>query len=171
MSALLWIRNNWRLLLALVLVGLWLGSVAWAWNASAASTNRTRDLVEAKRAAAAASAVAGAEKRARDAEYTAGQKIAALEAQYQESKDREIADRDRVIAELRAGQRRLFVNVRANAAGSAADAPGAGPAAQETRAELSPADGEFFIRFGSEADEVVNDLNYCIDRVRIAEFY
>ncbi|WP_081574264.1 lysis system i-spanin subunit Rz [Chromobacterium haemolyticum] len=169
MSALLWIRKNWRLLLGLVLVLLWLGSVSWAWNASAASTNRTRDLADAKRAAAAASSVAGAEKRARDAEYTAGQKIAAIEAQYQENKDREIADRDRVIAELRAGQRRLFVNVRAPAAGSAAGAPGAGPAAQEARAELSPADGEFFIRFGSEADEVVNDLNYCIDRLGVAE--
>lgn len=169
MSALLWIRKNWRLLLGLVLVLLWLGSVAWAWNASAASTNRTRDLAEAKRAAAAASAVAGAEKRARDTEYTAGLKIAALETQYQENKDREIADRDRVIAELRAGQRRLFVNVRAGAAGSAAGPAGAGPAAQETRAELSPADGEFFIRFGSEADEVVNDLNYCVDRLGIAE--
>lgn len=171
MSALIWIRKNWRLLLLLVLVALWLGSVAWAWKASAASTNRTRDLVEARRAAAAASAVASAEKRARDAEYTAGQKIAALEAQYQENKDREIADLDRVIAELRAGQRRLFVNVRASTSGSAAGAPGTRPVAQEARAELSPADGEFFIRFGSEADEVVNDLNYCVDRVRIAEFY
>lgn len=156
---------------AYLLLAVWLVTLVAAWRAGARDVQRDWDLSTARDTARVAQAVAGAEKRARDAEYAAAIRVAALETRYQENQNREIADRDRAIAELRAGQRRLFVAIRSAGTGTAgaAGAPGASAGVEEARAELSPAAGEFFIRLGSEADAAVNDLNYCIDRLSVAE--
>lgn len=153
-----------------LLLAVWLATLVAAWRAGARDVQRDWDLATARDTTRVAQAVAGAEKRARDAEYTAATRVAALETRYQENQNREIADRDRAIAELRTGQRRLFVAIRAGAGAAGAAAAGTASAgAEEARAELSPATGEFFIRLGSEADAAVNDLNYCIDRLSVAE--
>lgn len=148
-----------------LLLAAWLASLVAAWWCGADNVRRDWQLAKSQAAANLSARVAAAESRARDAEYQAAQKVAAAETRYQEQYRENIQSRDRTIAELRSGQRRMYVAIAAASAGSASPTGDASTPATETRAELSPEAGEFFIRIGSEADEVVNELNYCIDRL------
>lgn len=158
-----WLKDRIGVLLYIALAVVWAASLFAASEVTSRLVNQRRDLAAERSARQQADALAAADQRVLDAERAAAQRISELEASYQEEKDHAIEARDRVIADLRAGNRRLYVNVT-TPAGAAAGRAGSGGADQETRAQLSTADGEFLIRFAAEADAVVLELNRCVDR-------
>lgn len=108
------------------------------------------------------------EEHARAQEREHANDMAAAAASYQEDLKHEQATKDRVIADLRRGDRRLRVPVVAAvcapaAGGSGAAAAGAGAAGRdgETRAELSFQAAEFLVGLTNEADAVAIQLTAC----------
>ncbi|WP_396190009.1 lysis system i-spanin subunit Rz [Flavobacterium sp.] len=67
-------------------------------------------------------------------------------------------ERNRLLAQLRSGERRLRERFTCRAAGTPAGAEGSADAPQ---GGLSPADGEFLVRFAADADSVVRQLTAC----------
>lgn len=152
--------NRFRLI-ALVAAVLML---ALAWGLGARSVQRKWDLAEAVRKSDEMRLAVAAERQAREKERRQAERLAEIETRYEQEKKDALADRDRTITELRSGQRRLYVNVQAPAGAGGASPAGTGPGTAEARAELSQQDGEFLVRLAAEADDVVRELNYCVDR-------
>lgn len=105
------------------------------------------------------------EDEARAQEHAHGQAMVAASTQYQKDLSHEQATKDGVIADLRAGTRRLRIELAAAKAtgGSGAAQAGAGPGRCDgpATAELSQSAAEFLVDLASEADTVVHQLTAC----------
>lgn len=93
--------------------------------------------------------------------------LASISSQYQKDLTHVKADKDRVIAGLRAGSMRLFIpstaTVSANGGAASAVTPATAGRDGDTRCELSVAASEFLVGFASEADEITKQLGRCQD--------
>lgn len=122
---------------------------------------------EAKVSEQHAIALASATERYREAERGGQQAFANMTAALQKEKD-DAKKRMAVLRdELRTGAVRLSVPVGAASAAVAAQAAAAGD--REARAYLLPAAAERILDFALEGDDIVRDLNACVDKYRVAE--
>lgn len=112
-------------------------------------------------------ALAGATERYREAERGGQAAVAAITAAAQQEKDNAKKQMEVLRGELRTGAERLSVAVDAASAAAAAQAAGAGD--REARADLLPAAADVLLDFALEGDDVVRDLNACIDKYHRAE--
>ncbi|WP_017452888.1 lysis system i-spanin subunit Rz [Herbaspirillum rubrisubalbicans] len=112
-------------------------------------------------------ALASATERYREAERGGQQAFAAMTAAVQQEKENAKKQMDVLRAELRAGAVRLSVAVDAASAAAAAQAAGSGD--REARADLLPAAAGRILDFALEGDDIVRDLNACIDKYHRAE--
>lgn len=105
------------------------------------------------------------EEDARATERRHAESIAQVSKKYQEELQHAKSRKDRVIADLRAGDQRLRIPVAATgcAGGSEAGTTSASAVRRdgEARAELSDAAAEFLVGLATEADEIVHQLNAC----------
>lgn len=125
----------------------------------------------------AAKALQDAKDEARATEQRHAAEMAAAAQSYIDERERGFEERDRTIADLRAGELRLrdrFQCPATGAAGRPAGVPQAGGAAGGSHAAapggLSRADAEFLVRFASEADDVAGQLAACQAVVRAWQF-
>ncbi|QJQ00231.1 lysis system i-spanin subunit Rz [Herbaspirillum rubrisubalbicans] len=114
-----------------------------------------------------ATALASATERYPEAERGGQAAVAAITAAVQQEKENAKKQIDVLRAELRAGAVRLSVAVDAASAAAAAQAAAAGN--REARADLLPAAAGRIFDFALEGDDIVRDLNACIDKYRRAE--
>ncbi|MBP1314527.1 lysis system i-spanin subunit Rz [Herbaspirillum sp. 1130] len=122
---------------------------------------------EAKVSEQHAIALASATERYREAERGGQQAFANMTAALQKEKD-DAKKRMAVLRdELRTGAVRLSVAVDAASAAAAAQAAAAGD--REARADLLPAAAERILDFALEGDDIVRDLNACVDKYHRAE--
>ncbi|QJQ02093.1 hypothetical protein C798_18205 [Herbaspirillum rubrisubalbicans Os34] len=112
-------------------------------------------------------ALASATERYREAERGGLQAFAAMTAAVQQEKENAKKQMDVLRAELRAGAVRLSVAVDAASAAAATQAAAAGD--REARADLLPAAAGRILDFALEGDDIVRDLNACIDKYHRAE--
>ncbi|RAM63232.1 lysis system i-spanin subunit Rz [Herbaspirillum rubrisubalbicans] len=112
-------------------------------------------------------ALASATERYREAELGGQQAFANMTAALQKEKDDAKKRMDALRDELRTGAVRLSVAVDAASATAAAQAAAAGD--REARADLLPAAAGRILDFALEGDDVVRDLNACIDKYHRAE--
>lgn len=112
-------------------------------------------------------ALASATERYREAERSGQQAVAAITAAAQQEKENAKKKMDVLRGELRAGAVRLSVAVDAASAAAAAQAASAGH--REARADLLPAAAERILDFALEGDDIVRDLNACVDKYHSAE--
>ena len=112
-------------------------------------------------------ALASATERYREAERGGQQAFANMTAALQKEKDDAKKRMDALRDELRTGAVRLSVAVDAASAAAAAQAAAAGD--REARADLLPAVAERILDFALEGDDIVRDLNACIDKYHRAE--
>ncbi len=104
--------------------------------------------------------------KARATERSLRDDIDQIHAQNEKERANARAENDRLVADLRSGNRRLSVAVRScSAAPRSGDAAGSSAAAanQEARAELDPAASERIVAITRDGDEAISDLNACID--------
>ena len=108
------------------------------------------------------------QQEAREQEWAHGLAMDGIANQHQKDLNDARAEKDRVIADLRARNLRLRIPVvttasaacRGGGAGSEAG-PSTGQRDGETTAELSGAAAEFFVGLASEADDVARQLSAC----------
>ncbi|OWY32033.1 lysis system i-spanin subunit Rz [Herbaspirillum aquaticum] len=112
-------------------------------------------------------ALASATERYREAERSGQQAVAAITAAAQQEKENAKKQMDVLLGELRAGAVRLSVAVDAASAAAAAQAAAAGD--REARAYLLPAAAGRILDFALEGDDLVRDLNACVDKYHRAE--
>ncbi|NQE47970.1 lysis system i-spanin subunit Rz [Herbaspirillum rubrisubalbicans] len=112
-------------------------------------------------------ALAGATERYREAERGGQLAFANMTAALEKEKDNAKKQMDVLRGELRAGAVRLSVAVDAASAAAAAQAAAAGD--REARADLLPAAAERILDFALEGDDIVRDLNACVDKYHRAE--
>ncbi|AYR24273.1 lysis system i-spanin subunit Rz [Herbaspirillum rubrisubalbicans] len=112
-------------------------------------------------------ALASATERYREAERGGQQAFANMTAALQKEKDNAKKRMDVLRDELRTGAVRLSVAVDAASAATAAQAAAAGD--REARADLLPAAAGRILDFALEGDDIVRDLNACIDKYHRAE--
>lgn len=149
------------------------GVTAWAYSGrlDAAKSKHEADVAkimrqhaEAVRLATEEHALQIAAERAKEQALRAD--FDRLQAEAAEEKAHAKAEFDRVVADLRAGNRRLSVAVRSCSTAQAGDSgAGAAPAAghQEARAELDPAAAERILGVARDGDDAIRDLNACVD--------
>lgn len=154
-------------LLVYVLVGAFSVCGAYALGHSRAAsqlTSRHEAEISALRADAA-QRIANAQAEARAIEQQRAADMAALTAAHQEALRHATADRDRVIADLRAGVVRVREQFTCNSASDASGGTEARASGQRdpegTSRGLSAADAEFLLRIAAEADEIVHQLHAC----------
>lgn len=103
--------------------------------------------------------------QARTQEHVYGEALAIADTLYQEGLQHEKTKFNRVVADLRTGDLRLYVPVAragdGGGGGSGAAAAATGERDGEARAELSGAAAEFLVGLASEANEVVEQLTAC----------
>lgn len=114
-----------------------------------------------------ATALASAIERYREAERGGQAAVAAITAAAQQEKENAKKQMDALRAELRNGAVRLSVAVDAASAAAAAQAAAAGD--REARADLLPAAAGRILDFALEGDDIVRDLNACIEKYHRAE--
>ncbi|HEX7635834.1 MAG TPA: lysis system i-spanin subunit Rz [Noviherbaspirillum sp.] len=112
-------------------------------------------------------ALASATERYREAERGGQQAFAHMTAALQKEKDDAKKGTDALRYELRTGAVRLSVAVGAASAAAAAQAAAAGD--REARANLLPAAAGRILDFALEGDDIVRDLNSCVDKYHRAE--
>ncbi len=112
-------------------------------------------------------ALASATERYREAERGGQQAFANMTAALQKEKDDAKKRMDVLRDELRTGAVRLSVAVDAASAAAAAQAAAAGD--REARADLLPAAAGRILDFALEGDDIVRDLNACVDKYHRAE--
>ncbi|WP_343742149.1 lysis system i-spanin subunit Rz [Herbaspirillum huttiense] len=112
-------------------------------------------------------ALASATERYREAERIGQQAIAAITSAAQQEKENAKKQMDVLRGELRTGAERLSVAVDAASAAAAAQATAAGD--REARADLLPAAAGRILDFALEGDDIVRDLNACVDKYQLAE--
>lgn len=114
-----------------------------------------------------ANALAGATERYREAERGGQQAFAAMTAALQKEKEDAKKRMDALRDELRTGAVRMSVAVDTASAAAASQAAVAGD--REARANLLPAAAGRILDFALEGDDIVRDLNACIDKYHRAE--
>lgn len=166
--------------LVALLAGWWFerqhhGEERYAAGYGAAEARYTAEIDRREREAAAA--MQAAKDAARATEQRQAQQMADAARDYIAEREKGFEERDRTIADLRAGERRLrdrFQCPASGAAGGSAGLPGAGRAAGGSDAPapggLSRADAEFLVRFAGEADDVAGQLAACQAVVRAQRF-
>lgn len=106
-----------------------------------------------------------ADKHADDVEHASIARLADLDKQFQEELQNETAKRDKIIADLKSGNKRLFVSVKSPAACGSGALPGTTASASvsndSTRAELSTNIAERLVRRASLANEITMQLGQC----------
>lgn len=112
-------------------------------------------------------ALASATERYREAERSGQAAVAAITAAAQQEKDNAKKKMDVLRGELRTGAQRLSVAVDAASAAAAAQAAAVGD--REARTDLLPAAAERILDFALEGDDIVRDLNACVDKYHRAE--
>lgn len=112
-------------------------------------------------------ALASATERYREAERGGQLAFTAMTVAVQQEKENAKKQMDVLRAELRAGAVRLSVAVDAASAATAAQAAAAGD--REARADLLPVAAGRILDFALEGDDIVRDLNACIDKYHRAE--
>lgn len=112
-------------------------------------------------------ALASAFERYREAERDGQAAAAAIAAAAQMEKENAKKQMDVLRGELRTGAERLSVAVNAASAAAAAQAAAAGD--REARADLLPAAAGRILDFALEGDDIVRDLNACVDKYHRAE--
>ncbi|MBM3114958.1 lysis system i-spanin subunit Rz [Jeongeupia naejangsanensis] len=150
-------------------IGKWLlyvlllaGAISLIWLDGYRSSDAKWRLADQQRKARDTDAMAERINTARRDERAAAASQTAIATTYQERLQNEIADRDRAIADLRAGTRRLYVPVRAGSCEPVPTTAAAGRGGDgEARAELSIEAGEFLERLGSDADQLARQLDAC----------
>ena len=166
--------------LAVLLAGWWFERQHHGAERYQAGYDAAEKLYQAQIDAAAESArqqLEAAKDAARAQEQRDAARMAELARDYIAEREKGFEDRDRTIADLRAGERRLrdrFQCPAAGAAGGSAGLPGSGRAAGGSDAPapggLSRSDAEFLVRFASEADDVAGQLAACQAVVRAQRF-
>jgi porphobilinogen deaminase len=99
-------------------------------------------------------------------EHKAVADLANLKDFYEGKLNDEKAKANAVIADVRAGSKRLYINTKAVpacAGGISLPAAGGGEIVAETRSELSTADAEFLVGFARDANETVIESNHVKD--------
>jgi len=124
-----------------------------SWRLSGAEA----ELVALDQRAKAEAAVAAENLRLKTAE------IKALQAKFKEIEDEAQAERDRLLADLADGRRRLRERFQCPAAPAPAGAAGGGDGAGQ--GGLLAADGEFLVRFAAECDAVARRLTLAQDYI------
>lgn len=114
-----------------------------------------------------ANALASATERYREAERGGQQAFATMTAALQKEKEDAKKRMDALRDELRTGVVRMSVAVDAASAATAAEAAAAGD--RKARADLLPAAAGRILDFALEGDDIVRDLNACIDKYHRAE--
>lgn len=114
-----------------------------------------------------AMALASAIERYREAERGGQQAFANMAAALQKEKDDAKKRMDALRDELRTGALRLSVAVDAASAAAAAQAAAVGD--REARAELLPEAADVLLDFALEGDDIVRELNACVDKYHRAE--
>ena len=154
-----------RILLVLIGLALALGVAYWlGLRNGAAGEKLIRDTRDAKTNEQHALALGRANERADLASMKLRTVLDARERQHEKEKADALADRSRLLAELRSGRLRLSVPILAPGAGQAGD--GAAPAAEHrdpARAELDPAAAHDLVAIVGEGDDAIRQLNACID--------
>ncbi|MBP1314422.1 lysis system i-spanin subunit Rz [Herbaspirillum sp. 1130] len=112
-------------------------------------------------------ALASATERYREAERSGQAAVAAITAAAQQEKDNAKKQMDILRGKLRTGAVRLSVAVDAASAAAAARAASAGD--REARADLLPAAADVLLDFAIEGDDIVRELNACVDKYHRAE--
>lgn len=112
-------------------------------------------------------AMASATERYREAERGGQQAFANMTAALQKEKDDAKKRMEALRDELRTGAVRLSVAVDATSAAAAAQAAAAGD--REARADLLPATAGRILDFALEGDDILRDLNACVDKYHRAE--
>lgn len=105
---------------------------------------------------------------ARATERKHAEDLAGVSAGYQKELQDEKAKADRVVSDLRAGNKRLRIAVADSACGSETGGTASGSGGRDggTRAELSGEAAEFLVGLASEADQVVRQLQACQEIVK-----
>jgi len=114
-----------------------------------------------------AQALASATERYREAERNGQAAVAAIAAAAQKEKENAKKQMDALRGELRTGAERLSVAVDTASAAAAARAASAGD--REARADLLPAAADVLLDFALEGDDIVRELNACVDKYHRAE--
>lgn len=97
----------------------------------------------------------------RDKEQRGAKAVNQIDNQLQKGNDNADDHTSRLIADLRAGNKRLRNQLAARTCPAASAPTGAGSGNETEAAGLSTEDGEFLIRFAREADDVARQLNAC----------
>jgi len=114
--------------------------------------------------AQAGAEIAAADQRVLEAERVHASLLAKESAEYQQSLKENTDAKDRLIADLRAGNRKLSVPAACPAPGEntlSSAGPGTGGGDATARAELSQEASGFLVELAAEADEVVLQLTAC----------
>lgn len=111
---------------------------------------------------AAAEAQSAAEQQAREAERAAVLRLNEVEAKYHAELQSAVAEQDRLLAALRAGELRLHDRFSCPGGGGvSAAASGAGGGGRSAGGGLSEKDVRFLVSIAGEADQVVRQLQAC----------
>lgn len=106
-----------------------------------------------------------ADQHAIDVEHASIARLADLDKQFQTELANETTKRDKIIADLRTGNKRLFVRIKPAATCSRVTVPGTTASASgdndQARAELSTDVAERLVRTASLADEITIQLGQC----------
>lgn len=112
-------------------------------------------------------ALASATERYREAERGGQAAVAAITAAVQQEKDNAKKQMDVLRGELRTGAERLSIAVDAASAAAASQAAASGD--REARADLLPEAAGRILDFALEGDDIMRDLNACVDKYHRAE--
>lgn len=142
-------------------VWLVLALIAAVWWHGTAMEQRGYDRANGEWQARFDLANAKADREAREAERAHTEEIDRIAVNLIEERNRGFQERDKIIADLRAGTVRMRSRFKCPAVRPAA--PGAATAGSDggTPAGLSDADAEFLIRESARSDEIVRQLTAC----------
>lgn len=159
--------NPWLLLAVVIVFGASnAGSYWYGTNVGAEGERVEWQKRENQELAAANKRIVDLTETVRAKESMHAVELANISAQYQKELQDEKSKADRVIADVRAGARKLRIPVASTYQACGSGEAGKAPAAPfrrdgEARAELSASASSFLIGLANEADQVVRQLTAC----------
>lgn len=158
--------NPWVILCVVLAWGATTGGAYWYGNNVGKDSERVVwQGKQSKELQAANAKIIDLTEKARAQESLHAVELAGISAKYQEALQNEKSKSDRVIADVRAGTRKLRIPIAGpiqTCGSSSSQAPAAAERRDgEARAELSGSSSDFLIGLASEADAIVRQLTAC----------